>query len=312
MSDSVKKAGKLALRILVTLMVFWLIFRSVDLKGVMQTMVGADPLMLVFALLFQLLSTIVAGFRWKLVMHRLKFSRDLWFYLRSYFKGSFFNQGLPTSIGGDALRVLDVAGTGHRKRDAFYGVAVDRGLGLAGLLLFNFLALQANERLLPRPAFLTINSLVSLGMVGFAGVYLLHKLHWLERSKLTVIFYRISERLSAVLSNARDWAVHVPVSLFIHLLTLLAIYCLGLSVGMEFGLWTYMVIVPPVILLTIVPVSLAGWGVREGGMIGLFTLIGGDKTQVLSMSILYGITLIVTSLPGLYAYLTHRHAPAVE
>jgi uncharacterized membrane protein YbhN (UPF0104 family) len=240
-------------------------------------------------------------------MRRLKFSHDLSFYLRSYFKGSFFNQGLPTSIGGDALRVLDVAGTGHRKRDAFYGVAVDRGLGLAGLLLFNFLALQSNEHLLPRPAFLTINGLVSLGMAGFVAVHLLHKFSWLERSKLTVVFYRISERLAAVLGSFRDWAIHIPLALFIHLLTLLAIYCLGLSVGMDFGLWTYMVIVPPVILLTIVPVSVAGWGIREGGMIGLFTLIGGDKTQVLSMSILYGMTLIVTSLPGLYAYLTHRH-----
>jgi len=189
-------------------------------------------------------------------------------------------------------------------------VAVDRGLGLAGLLLFNFLALQTNEDLLPRPAFLTVNGLVSLGMAGFVVVYFLHRINWLEKSKMTVVFFRISERLAAVLDGLKALAVHVPLSLFIHLLALLSIYCIGLAVGLVFDFWTYMVIVPPVILLTIVPVSLAGWGVREGGMIGLFTLIGGDKTQVLSMSILYGVALIITSLPGLYAYLTHRRATA--
>jgi len=67
-----------------------------------------------------------------------------------------------------------------------------------------------------------------------------------------------------------------------------------------------MVIVPPVILLTLVPVSLAGWGVREGAMIGLFTLIGASKAAVLSMSLLYGMVLVLTSLPGFYVYLTNN------
>ena len=56
-----------------------------------------------------------------------------------------------------------------------------------------------------------------------------------------------------------------------------------------------------------VPISLAGWGVREGGMIGLFTLLGADLTLVLSMSIIYGLILIITSLPGLAIYLSGKH-----
>ncbi|HEY0720535.1 MAG TPA: UPF0104 family protein, partial [Gammaproteobacteria bacterium] len=71
-------------------------------------------------------------------------------------------------------------------------------------------------------------------------------------------------------------------------------------------LMTFLVVAPPAILLTLIPISLAGWGVREGAMIGLFTLVGADKTLVLSMSILYGIVLIIASLPGFYVYLTGR------
>lgn len=303
----VKRALALALRLLVTLLVFWLIFRAIDLDGVLQTMVGAAPGMLLWGLLFQLASTVLASWRWKLVMQRLGFGRDFVFYLRSYFKGAFFNQGLPTSVGGDALRVLDVARTGHRKRDAFYSVAVDRGLGLAGLLVFNLLAHLLAPELLPRQAFVAINAIVLLGLLGFAAIWYLHRLHVLERWMPTRVLLRISQRLAAVLQDGRDLAVQLGLSLAIHLLALLAIYCIGRSVGLEFGLLTYMVIVPPVILLTLVPVSLAGWGVREGGMIGLFALIGADQTLVLSMSILYGMTLIVSSLPGLYAYLTGKH-----
>ncbi len=307
MTRHLKRAFSLLLRLAVTLLVFWLIFRAIDLEGVVQTITGAAPSLLLVALLFQLASTLLASWRWKLVMQRLGFGRDFTFYLRSYFKGTFFNQGLPTSVGGDALRVLDVARTGHRKRDAFYGVAVDRGLGLAGLLVFNLLAHLLAPELLPRQAFIAINALVLLGLAGFSATWFLHRLHVLERWVPTRVLLRISQRLATVLSSRRDLGVQLGLSLLIHLLALLAIYYIGRSVGLEFSLITYMVIVPPVILLTLVPVSLAGWGVREGGMIGLFALIGADQTLVLSMSILYGVTLIVSSLPGLYAYLTGKH-----
>ena len=65
---------------------------------------------------------------------------------------------------------------------------------------------------------------------------------------------------------------------------------------------------PPALLLTIVPVSLAGWGVRETAMIGLFQYVNGDRTLVLAMSMLFGVMLIVAALPGLYFYITgHTH-----
>lgn len=296
-----------ALRVGVTLAVMFLIFRSIDLQSVLQKMVNADPVLLLLALLFQLASTLVAGYRWKMVMRRLNFGQSFRFYLRSYFKGTFFNQALPTSIGGDALRVLDVARTGHRKRDAFYGVASDRGLGLAGLLVFNWLALQINPDLLPHQVFLTLNGVVSFGFFGFVALRFLHKLNWLERFPLTVLFVRISQRLARILASGRDTVAHLALALFIHLLGMLTIYFIGSSVGLEFDFLTYMAVVPPVILLTLVPISLAGWGVREGGMIGLFTLIGADQTLVLSMSILYGVVLLVSSLPGFYVYLTGKH-----
>jgi uncharacterized membrane protein YbhN (UPF0104 family) len=55
-----------------------------------------------------------------------------------------------------------------------------------------------------------------------------------------------------------------------------------------------------------VPISLAGWGIREGAMIGIFLLIGADQTKVLAMSIIYGILLIISSLPGAYFWIKSK------
>jgi uncharacterized membrane protein YbhN (UPF0104 family) len=302
-----KKSVSLVLRLLITCAIFYLIFSKVDTREVFATMASADVSLLLLALLLQLLSTFIASYRWKLVMQQLGFGQDFLFYLRSYFKGSFFNQGLPTSIGGDALRVIDVARTGHRKRDAFYGVAVDRGLGLVGLLVFNLLANLFAPELLPHNVFLALNVLVLLGICGFVVFYYLNRIRLLEQWVLTRVLLRISQRLDMVLCDTPALLKHTAFSLFIHLMALLAIYFIGTGVGLTFDLLTYMVVVPPVILLTIVPISLAGWGVREGGMIGLFTLLGADKTLVLAMSITYGLILIISSLPGLAVYITGKH-----
>lgn len=294
-------------RIAVTLLILGLIFRSVDLQSVLDHAKDIVPRLLLLGILLQLLSTTLAAYRWYLVMKPLGYGQEFGFYLRSYFKGAFFNQGLPTSIGGDAIRVIDVARKGCRKRDAFYGVFIDRVLGLVGLLILNLTANALNPDLLPRGMFLTINLLVASGILGFIVLLFLRRLDWLKRWRITRLFHTISQNLSRVLVTPRDYVLQIGLSVAVHFLSLLAIFLVGRSVEMPFDLLTFLIIVPPVLLLTLIPLSLAGWGIREGAMIGLFTLIGADKVNVLTMSILYGLVLVIASLPGLQVYLKGKH-----
>ncbi len=296
----------LLVRLVVTVAIFALIFRSVDFEGVSQSLRGMVPRLLLLGLVFQLLSTLLAAYRWHRVMRPLGFGGDFNFYLRSYFKGSFFNQGLPTSIGGDAVRVLDVSRLGHRKREAFYGVAVDRILGLAGLLLLNLIANAINPGLLPEGIFWLINGIAAAGLLGVVALYLFHYLRWPLAWKPTRLFHHISRHMAGALHSPREALIQTGLSLAVHLLSMMAIFLIGRAVMVEYDLLTFLIVVPPVILFTLVPISLAGWGVREGAMIGLFTLIGAEQAAVLSMSILYGIVLIVSSLPGFLVYFGGR------
>ena len=87
---------------------------------------------------------------------------------------------------------------------------------------------------------------------------------------------------------------------------MIAFFILGSGIGLDYPLPVYLVLVPPVILLTILPISLAGWGLREGGMVGLFLLIGAEKPSILSFSILYGIIVLVASIPGFVVFLAQK------
>ena len=110
---------KFLVRLLVSVSILLVVLRSIDVGQAWQVIARARPEWLLCALLMQFGSTAVSAYRWQLIMRNLGFGQTFSFYWDSYFKGMFFNQGLPTSIGGDAVKVLDVARRGFRKRDLF-------------------------------------------------------------------------------------------------------------------------------------------------------------------------------------------------
>ncbi len=295
---------KIALRIVITAILFYLIFRAIDIKGVIDVIGDINLLLLIPAIALQIGSTLVAAYRWYLIMHILKFGQTVFYYIGSYFKGTFFNQALPTSIGGDAIRILDAGKLGNGHKEAFYGVFIDRIVGLSGLLILNLIAIIASPNLLPQGMQWLIGLIAAGGIAGVVVLLLLRHLHWLKRFKVTRMFHHISERMNRVYHSPASAGIQTGLSLVIHLQAMACIFILGRSIGLDLPFLTFLVLVPPALLLTIIPVSLAGWGIRESALIGLFLLIDADKTVVLSMSLLYGLLLIVVSLPGLYFYMT--------
>ena len=296
---------KLLLRIVATLFILTLIMRSINAAQVWQVLKKTRLDYLAAALVLQFGSTAVSAYRWQMIMQNLHFGQNFAFYWRSYFKGMFFNQGLPTSIGGDAVRMLDIASRGFRKRDALYGVMVDRIIGLGALMSLTLLAYLLNPDILPKQVHRPILLIISTGALGFFSIFFIKYFTWLNRYPKLAIINIIAERLHQALSSKR--LLLVVASLLIPILALLGFFATGWALGLRVSLMTYFAIVPPALVLTVIPISVAGWGVREGALVGLFSLIGADKTAVLMMSLLYGLTLIIVSLPGLVTYLKGRH-----
>ena len=110
---------KLSIKILISVAILILIARAIDLTAVYSVVRSMQVKYLFLALLMQMLSAALASYRWYLIMRRLKFEQGPMFYLKSYLKGTFFNQALPGGIGGDAYRVLESAGLGKGKKSGF-------------------------------------------------------------------------------------------------------------------------------------------------------------------------------------------------
>lgn len=298
---------KFLIRLLVSVSILAVILHSIDIRQAWREVPNARLDWLLLALLMQFSSTAMAAYRWQLIMRNLDFGQSLSFYQGSYFKGMFFNQGLPTSIGGDAVRVLDVANRGFRKRDALYGVAIDRIAGLGALLLLTLVAHLIDPDLLPDQVYRPVLWLLTAGLAGFASLAFLGSWPWLGRQPQLVVLKSLSDRVLLAVSRRRF--LLLTSSLLVPLLAMLAFFAVGRALGLRYDLLTYLAIVPPALVLTVIPISIAGWGVREGALVSLFSLIGADKTVVLLMSLVYGVLLILASSPGLVVFLKSRRRP---
>lgn len=293
-------------KLIITIAIFYFIFQYINFEQLVAILAKSHGGLILIAFIMQLASTFIAAYRWRLIMKLLVFDESVSFYVKSYFKGSFFNQVLPGSIGGDAVRIIELTAMGYDKKDAFYGIFVDRVIGLVGLLVLVLISNFLFYGTFPVWLFQLINVVAFGGIAGFAFMMNLHRLKFLEKYKVLDLFYRLGKRLNTLYASKITLFKHIGVSVIVHIFTVLAIYFLALSVDVHLPFYVYLIAIPPIFLLTIVPISLAGWGVREGAMVGILMLVGAVEAKVLAISILYGILLILTALPGAYFWIKNK------
>ncbi|MCH8237952.1 MAG: flippase-like domain-containing protein [Proteobacteria bacterium] len=109
-----------------------------------------------------------------------------------------------------------------------------------------------------------------------------------------------------VFLRIRHFAPVMALGLLTHVNMSFCVYLLSLGLGLEIGLIDFLVLFHLVILVTTIPISIAGWGVRETAMVGLFGLIGVPAEGALVLSVLFGLIGIAVALPGGAVWLASR------
>lgn len=294
------------IKVIVTIVIFIYLFKYINIDTLLAVLAKSHGGYIALALLLQMASTYLAAYRWSEISALLKFNESRFFYIASYFKGVFFNQVLPSSIGGDTVRVLDLSSKGYHKKEAIFDVFIDRVIGLVGLLVLNLVSTLLFFGIFADSFSYLIIAISGGGLLGFTFLFLLHKFHFLENLKVLHYFYKLGTKLDHLYANKKNLIKHIAISVTVQLLTVMALFAISKSIDIKLDFETFLIAVPPVFLLMIIPLSLAGWGIREGAMVGIFMLVYDDKAKILAMSILYGLLLIISALPGSYFWVKNK------
>jgi glycosyltransferase 2 family protein len=217
--------------------------------------------------------------------------------------GTFFNQTLPSSIGGDAVRLWLVARAGAGWRAATYSIFVDRAIGLIALSIIIVASLPWSYNLIRNPdgrlALLFVDFAALAGGVGFLILGML-QWPWLKRWWVTHHIHACAVIANRVIFSRRRGPKIVVLSLLVHLLAVVIAWCVVQSIAAPVTFGQTFQVIPPVMLITMLPISIAGWGVREATMGLAFGYAGLIASEGVNISLLYGtVSFIVGAFGGM-------------
>jgi uncharacterized membrane protein YbhN (UPF0104 family) len=276
--------------------------RSLDWHQVGAAFARLDLRLWLAALGVYLLAQAASSVRWCVLarVHGLGGSQGR--FLAYYFIGSFFNLVLPTSVGGDVIRAWYLARQDPgRRAGAVLSVLADRANGLAVLVAVACVALWCYP--LPLPAWVRA-TVLGLGAAAALGVLLLPALPWLERRLPP------HPRLRHLVGGAAEYLRHPAALVWATLLSALVqvanvvlTWLIGLGLGLDVPLAYCGILSSVVAVLTLLPVSVNGMGLREWGTALLLAPLGVGAAEAVALALLTFAAQVAASLGGCFFYL---------
>ena len=296
------------LRLAVSVGLLALLFRwgGADLSAVAARLRGARPGPLLIAfLLYAILGSLVRGFRWQALIAALGQRVPVARTTELFLVGTFFNQFLPTGIGGDVVRTLILARDGLGRARAASTVIVDRAIGILMLLAAGLVALLvAHDRAPVEVAVLLVGAILA-GVGGSIGLLSAHR--WRAR----LVGVRLVGRLATAGPIARFVDAFAeygprPLALSAAWSTAFTGLLIGANVAVaralgihQADLLDWALVVPLVALSSLLP-SVGGWGVREWTYVGLLGTLQPPVSadMATAISVLFGAMNLTLAATG--------------
>jgi glycosyltransferase 2 family protein len=298
----------------------WLLLQHVDFAAAGALLRSErGVLALVLAITALIVQAAIAGARTALVIGLLGGRCSIARGFAVWMVGLLVSQSLITFIAGDAARVWLLARLGHTRRMATSAIVLERALGFVALLA---LMLLCEPVLLARADGAVRTGLIILMLVSVGGILAFAASAFLGGVQQLLPMQFRHHRLVALALDIASVARHlrgswqrgmaiVAASVLMQLANVLAFFVLSRAVGVNLDFVSTAAVTLPAVLLAMMPIALAGWGVREGAVIVGYGLFGVAPAPALAVSIAFGLAMLLASLPGvLFIRLTKDPAAA--
>ena len=304
-------------RVLVSLALLYLALRGINFAGIQARLSQIKLLWIGLGVLVAILQILLGALRWREISILCHAPLTDLQAFRYNMIGAFFNQTLPSSIGGDAMRLWLVNRTGAGWRAATYSILTDRAVGLIALALIIVGSLPWSYGMIAdgngRLALVFVDFAALFGGLGFLVLGHL-PWPWLKHWWPTRHVRACSVIANQVIFNRTSGPKIAALSLSIHVLAVVIAWCAVRSIEAPAGFEQLFMLTPPIMLITMVPISIAGWGVREATMMVAFGYAGLAPADGTVVSILFGaVYFIVGALGGLvWIFSAEKAAGGIE
>lgn len=293
-------ASSVWLRVFVTCALLAVVFSQIQLGAAGRRLADGHWALFAAATIVVLGALVLGGVRWQLFLEAAGIVVSRVEAVRASMIGAFANNFLPSQVGGDVARAWIAGGPGGRVR-ALATVVVDRATLLACLIGLGWIAYALDQGGVPQALVGALAA--STAILLFAGAFgaalafgsarVRHRLPPRVRGAASDIGKAVRGCAdgSLVISTTALGVVYQSMALF-------AIWLLARSISMDVDFAVLVIALPPLLILTTLPISIGGRGVREGGFVVLLGTAGVSATDATVLSLLFAACYAIATIPG--------------
>ena len=287
------------LRIILTVLAFYLIFKKTHPDKILSLVSHINPITYIAAIILSFIAILFQTWRWKYFLNDdPPFFKLLKIYLVSFFMGNFLPSG-----GLDVVRGYYLGREMSNYEENFAVVVMDRLTGFVAVSVLSLIAVSIGFNLPEKLRIVILAAaifLIALLFISFNRYFYRIVREWM----LLVKFFNIGERFAKFYdtyfgfrSSADRVAVGILISFFVQFSYALSAYMSMKSIGLSYPLYKFLFFVPLINIIAMIPVTISGLGLREGGFVALFQ-IGLTREGAVLTSLLYYFSTLLATLSG--------------
>lgn len=315
--NSVKDIILFVGKILVSVVLLFILFRRIDFENVLSYIKQINVVNYCAAFIIIVIGVFLSTLKWRFLLQNIKIHASFWILLKWYYIGTFFNMFMPSTVGGDVVRVTLYGKDNKRMTETALSVFVERLTGVFALFAIAIVSFSLNIKL-----FIATPIVYVMAGIIFVEICLLV---FFIKPKIAKIFFRIGitlssrfriQRLIKLLKNLykalikiHDGKSHV-VAVFIlsfvfQFISIFANALVSESLSLGIPIAYFFTLVPLVALFAMIPISFNGVGLREFVAVFLYGALHIQDSKAISLSLMIFFLLIVNSLVGGLFFLLH-------
>jgi uncharacterized protein (TIRG00374 family) len=302
-------------KLAVTALLFVYIFKKIDFHQFGATLRNArlDILFAGFVVLW--IGHYMCIYRWRMLMRPLMPVQSIGSLFGIYCIGLFFNLTFPTLVGGDVVKMYYAGKPSKSYAQSFAATFLDRDAGMLAMMIIACAAILVYPIIVPRvPVSLIIWSSFAVFVAGNIAIFaprfhrlLTNALRHLRLSKIAMRVDMISGAFQIMGRHRSILLISLLVSLVNQLLVISVTWILALGLRIHVSPWYFLVFVPVITLISMIPISLNGMGLREYSFMSLFGAVGILPASCIALGLISSIVIILSSLPGGVVYIFFRN-----
>ena len=313
-----KKVVSLLIRLVVGFGILYILSLSFNLTDAIQLIFKSNIVFVSVGLLIIILLRIIVVFRWKIILNYQNFSVPIYELIKINYISTAIGQVLPGGIGGDLLRGYKLNQKYKQLSNTASSILLDRILGIGSMAITSLFGSIISD-------FMGLNFGTTLYIAVFcfffiAGFYLVSRSNQssfpvfsVKNDRINKLFEKLKKLINSVTDKTKIKKIFLSVSsisIGVQLLRCVIFYFLFLAFDQNVEFIYFLIAIPITLILAIIPISIAGLGVREGSLVFFFTAIGVPAETSIAVGILFHLLQIIVSLPGIIWWIFEKKVTA--